>query len=220
MTTPKRFHRVRAVLDRRQPDLTVVLEELEKPRNLAAVLRTCDAVGVFEAHAVWPGGRLKISRPASGGTRKWVPVRRHRSLDEAIDHLAGRGFQVLAAHPGAGAADFRRVDYTRPTAVLFGQEETGVSAAALRRADGLIAIPMRGMGTSLNVSVAASLILFEAARQRQAAGLYESSRLDPDVYARTLFEWAYPTLAAFCRKRKVPYPRLGPGGEILDPLPR
>ena len=62
-----------------------------KPGERAAILRSADAVGMLEAHAVWPGGRLKISRPASGGTRKWVPVRRHRTLDE-----------VLAAHPGPG----------------------------------------------------------------------------------------------------------------------
>src|SRR5206468_417810 len=55
MTTPTRFHRLRDVLDRRQPDLTVLLENVEVPRNLAAILRSCDAVGALEAHAVWPG---------------------------------------------------------------------------------------------------------------------------------------------------------------------
>src|SRR5919106_5847051 len=99
MTTPRRFHRVREVLDRRQPDLTVLLENVDVPRNLAAILRSCDAVGVFAAHAVWPGGRLKISRPASGGNRKWVPVRKHRTLAAALDHLKSQGLRVLAAHP-------------------------------------------------------------------------------------------------------------------------
>jgi len=123
------------------------------PRNLAAILRSADAAGVLEAHAVWAGGRLKLSRPASGGTRKWVPVRRHSTLDAALAHLAGASLRVLAAHPAAGAVDFRQIDYTRPTAILVGTEETGVSEEAARRADGWIAIPMEGMGTSLNVSV-------------------------------------------------------------------
>ena len=96
MSTPQRFHRLKAVLDRRQPDLTVLLEDVQVPRNLAAILRSADAVGVLEAHAVWPGGRLKLSRPASGGTRKWVPVRRHCTLDDTLDHLAAGGLQVLA----------------------------------------------------------------------------------------------------------------------------
>ncbi len=220
MTTPRRFHRVRAVLDRRQPDLTVLLEDVQVPRNLAAILRSCDAAGVLAAHAVWPGGRLKISRPASGGTRKWVPVTRHRTLADALGHLRERGFRILAAHPAPGAAEFRAEDYTRPTAFLLGTEETGVTPEAAAAADGWVAIPMAGMGTSLNVSVAAALLLFEAARQRQAAGLYAASRLDPETYARTLFEWTYPVLAAHCRRKKVPYPPLGADGEIQGEIPR
>ena len=79
---------------------------------------------------------------------------------------------------------------------------------------------MSGMVTSLNVSVAAALILFEAQRQREAAGLYATSRLPADAYARTLFEWTYPKLAAYCRRKKVEYPPLGADGEILGEIPR
>jgi tRNA (guanosine-2'-O-)-methyltransferase len=221
MSTPKRFHRVREVLDRRQPDLTVLMEDVQIPRNLAALLRTCDAVGVLEAHAVWrAGGQLKISRPASGGTRKWVPVRKHRDLESAVAPLRERGFRILAAHPADRAVDYREVDYTLPTAVLLGQEETGVTSRAVEMADDLVVIPMMGMGLSLNVSVAAALILFEARRQRDAAGLYDRRRLEPEVYDRLLFEWTYPVLARLCKKKKVAYPRLGPEGEILGDLPR
>lgn len=221
MSTPKRFHRVRAVLDRRQPDLTLLMEDIQIPRNLAALLRTCDAVGVLEAHAVWrERGQLKISRPASGGTRKWVPVRKHRDLDGAVRQLKDRGFRILAAHPADRAVDYREVDYTLPTAVLLGQEETGVTPRAVELADALVVIPMMGMGVSLNVSVAAALILFEAQRQRAAAGLYDRPRLDPEVRDQLLFEWTYPVLARLCKKKKVAYPKLGEDGEILDPLPR
>src|SRR4051812_20007712 len=110
MTTPRRFHHVRDVLDRRQPDLTVLLENVDVPRNLAAILRSCDAAGVFAAHAVWPGGRLKIPRPASGGNRKWVPVRKHRTLAAALTRLRESGLCILAAHPAPGAVPFREVD--------------------------------------------------------------------------------------------------------------
>lgn len=221
MSTPQRFHRVRAVLDQRQPDLTVLLEDVQIPRNFAALLRTCDAVGVLEAHAVWrERGQLKISRPASGGTRKWVPVRKHKELDGAVTHLRERGLRIVAAHLADRAVDYREVDYTRPTAILLGQEETGVTPEALEMADDLVVIPMMGMGLSLNVSVAAALILFEARRQREAAGLYGQPRLDPEVREALLFEWTYPVLARLCRKKKVPYPQLGPDGEILGNLPR
>lgn len=221
MSTPKRFHRVRAVLDRRQPDLTVLLEDVQVPRNLAAIMRSLDAAGGLEAHAVWHEGRLHISRPASGGNRKWLPVRRHRTLAAALDFLKGRGFRILAAHPATeGVTDFRQVDYLRPTALLLGNEDFGVTPEARAAADELVAIPMMGMGTSLNVSVAAALLLFEAQRQRAKAGFYNSPRLEAEAHARLLFEWVYPKLAALCRHRGVAYPRLGEDGEILDPLPR
>lgn len=220
MSTPQRFHRVRAVLDRRQPDLTILLEDVQVPRNLAAIMRSLDAVGGLEAHAVWPGGRLQISRPASGGNRKWIKVRKHRTLAAALAALQEEGFRVLAAHPTDDAPGFREIDYLRPFALLLGNEDLGVTADALSGADELVTIPMMGMGTSLNVSVAAALILFEAQRQRAAAGFYDAPRLDPESHARLLFEGVYPKLAALCRKRGLAYPRLGPEGEILDPLPR
>src|SRR4028118_362146 len=172
MSTPQRFHRIRAVLDRRQPDLTVLLEDVQVPRNLAAIMRSLDAVGGLEAHAVWPGGRLQISRPASGGNRKWVKVRKHASPAEGLSDLKGRGIRVLAAHPTDDAPSFREVDYLRPCPLLRGNEGFGVTAEALAGADELVTIPMMGMGTSLNVSVAAALILFEAQRQRAGAGLH------------------------------------------------
>ena len=220
MSTPQRFHRLRAVLDRRQPDLTVLLENVLVPRNLAAVVRSLDAVGGLEAHAVWPEGKLPISRPASGGNRKWLPVRKHHTLAEALERLKARGFRILTADPVATATDFRRVDYLRPTAFLLGNEDGGVTVEARSGADELVAIPMAGMGTSLNVSVAAALLLFEAGRQRAAAGFYDTPRLDPAHHARLLFEWTYPKLAALCRRREVAYPPLGPDGEILGELPR
>jgi len=220
MSTPKRFHRLRAVLDRRQPDLTVLLEDVQVPRNLAAILRSCDAVGVLEAHAVWPGGRLKISRPASGGNRKWLPVHKHRTLAEALAHLKDRGLRVLAAHPTSGALPFREVDYTLPTALLLGNEDDGLTPEALAGADAVVTIPMEGMGTSLNVSVAAALMLFEAQRQRRAAGLYDRPRVDPERYDRLLFEWVHPGIAVQCRRRGVGYPEMGVDGEILGVVPR
>lgn len=220
MSTPKRFHRIRAVLDRRQPDLTLLLEDVQVPRNLAALVRSLDAVGGLEAHAVWPGGKLPISRPASGGNRKWVPVRKHKTLADALSRLKDRGFRILAAHPEENATDFRQVDYLRPTAILLGNEDFGVTPEARAGVDELVSIPMTGMGTSLNVSVAGALILFEAQRQRAAAGFYDAPLLDAETHGRLLFEWVYPKLAALCRRHGVGYPELGEDGEILGALPR
>ncbi|RMH15481.1 MAG: tRNA (guanosine(18)-2'-O)-methyltransferase TrmH [Gemmatimonadetes bacterium] len=216
MPTPERFRRLRTTLARRQPDLTVLMEHVHKAHNLSAILRNADAVGVFEAHAVPTDGGLDISFHTSAGTAKWVPVRRHADTGAALTHLRERGFRVLAAHPGVGARDYRDVDYTEPVAVMVGAELHGLSAEALAGADERIVIPMRGMVQSLNVSVATALVLFEAARQREAAGFYDSPRLDPETFERTLFEWAHPRRARELRATGAPYPPLDEDGRILQ----
>ena len=221
MTTARRFRRLKSVLDRRQPDLTVLLENVHKPHNFAAVLRTCDAVGVFEAHAVTPeGARPALHRAVTSSAGAWLRVRAWADLRAACDDLGGRGFQLVAAHPAPGAVDFRAVDYTRPTVLVLGQEKDGVTAEALARADRLVAIPMLGMVPSLNVSVAAAVILFEAQRQRAAAGLYDRPRLDPETYRTTLFEWAWPVLAERCRAAGLSYPELDEDGSVIGAVPR
>ncbi|MEE2669643.1 MAG: tRNA (guanosine(18)-2'-O)-methyltransferase TrmH [Gemmatimonadota bacterium] len=211
---PERFRRLSLALERRQPDLTVLMERVHKSHNLSAILRNCDAVGVLEAHAVLPSDGLDIHAHTSAGTAKWVRVRRHVSTEEAVETLRNRGFHILAAHPEAEAIDFRNVDFTKPTALMMGAELLGLSDEALKLADERISIPMVGMAQSFNVSVATALLLFEAFRQRDAAGMYRSSRLDPEEFERILFEWAYPRIARHLRARGTPYPTITPDGNI------
>ncbi|SVD20983.1 uncharacterized protein METZ01_LOCUS373837 [marine metagenome] len=211
---PERFRKLSLALERRQPDLTVLMERVHKSHNLSAILRNCDAVGVLEAHAVLPSDGLDIHAHTSAGTAKWVRVRRHVSTEEAVETLRNRGFHILAAHPEAEAIDFRNVDFTKPTALMMGAELLGLSDEALKLADERISIPMVGMAQSFNVSVATALLLFEAFRQRDAAGMYRSSRLDPEEFERILFEWAYPRIARHLRARGTPYPTITPDGNI------
>ncbi|WP_135257807.1 tRNA (guanosine(18)-2'-O)-methyltransferase TrmH [Thermus caldilimi] len=187
--TEARRRRIEEVLRRRQPDLTVLLENVHKPHNLSAILRSCDAVGVLEAHAVNPTGGVPTFNETSGGSHKWVYLKVHPNIREAFQYLKARGFAIYATALREDALDFREVDYTRPTAILLGAEKWGVSEEALALADGAIQVPMFGMVQSLNVSVAAAVILFEAQRQRLKAGLYEKPRLDPELYQRVLEDW-------------------------------
>jgi tRNA (guanosine-2'-O-)-methyltransferase len=213
---PERFRRLRSVLARRQPDLTVLMDRVHKSHNFSAILRNCDAVGVLEAHVVIPeGGDLALHHGTSAGTKKWVRVAYHHEVSAAIGHLKSNGFAVVAAHPSSDAIDYRELDYTRPTALTLGAELHGVSDEGLELADALVSIPMMGMVHSLNVSVASSLLLFEAARQRAAAGMYDESRLSPEAFDERLFEWSYPSLARVRREDGRPYPRLTPDGDIL-----
>lgn len=218
--TPSRYRRIRELLDHRQPDLTVLMDGVNKPFNMSAILRTCDAVGVFEAHAVAPEGAIQGNSTASAGSSRWVPLHVHSALEDGLRTLQAQGMQLVAADNAAGAQDFRDIDYTRPTALLLGAELKGIRPDVLTKVDHHVAIPMAGMVESLNVSAANAVLLFEAQRQRQAAGLYDAPRLDADTYWRTVFRWGYPSMARYCDSLGLPYPRLSESdGSLLDPLP-
>ena len=206
--TAARRSRIRAVLETRQPDLTVLLEQVHKPHNLSAILRSCDAVGVFEAHCVSLEGRVPTFNETSASAEKWVPLRVHATITDAIGALKARGFQIVATHLSEDAVDYREVDYTAPTCVLLGAERWGLTGEAASRADRNVVIPMMGMVSSLNVSVAAATILFEAQRQRLAKGFYAAPRLGPDDRARLEYEWLHPREAEQLRARGEPYPPL------------
>jgi tRNA (guanosine-2'-O-)-methyltransferase len=208
------------VLSHRQPDLTVLAESLHKPRNFSAIIRTCDAVGIHEVHVI--PGEMPPRRHwhTSQGAEKWVEVRKHETITKAGQWLKSGGFRLVAAHLSPNVLDYRDVDYTEPTALVIGTELFGVSDAALEIADLQIRIPMMGMSQSLNVSVACALVLYEAQRQRQAAGMYAASRLDEATYGRLRFEWLHPKLAEFCRQRGLDYPALDEEGELLGEVPR
>ena len=213
--TPQRLLRLRSVLERRQPDLTVLMDNVHKPHNFSAVLRTCDAVGVLEAHGVWPRDQLKTLNHTSGGSGKWVPVRTHATLHDAVDHLHEGGYKVFAAHLSGEATDYRAFDYTQPCALLLGAELSGLDDTGLALADHHVVIPMHGMVQSLNVSVAAAVILFEAQRQRLEAGMYARSQLTEKQFQHILFEWLHPEVARYCHSHGLDYPEMNEHGELL-----
>jgi tRNA (guanosine-2'-O-)-methyltransferase len=215
--TPQRFERLRAILDKRQPDLTVLTDYVHKGRNLSAIVRTADAVGVGHVHCVTGDKDYRSFRGASQGSHRYVQVHRHRELLTPVSQLKQQGFQIVAAHLSAQAADFSTVDYTQPTALLMGSEKEGVSELAGDLADAHITIPMVGAVESFNVSVAAGIILNEARRQRQLAGFYDQQRICQEDYDQLFFEWAHPKIKDFCRRYKLAYPPLREDGEIIEP---
>jgi tRNA (guanosine-2'-O-)-methyltransferase len=215
--TPARLSKIKQVLAQRQPDLTVITDHVHKGRNLSAIIRTCDAAGIQDITAVVEEDEsYRAFLRAAMGSHQWVDVHKQIGLEAAIDNQKKQGFQVVAAHPGDGAKDFREIDYTKPTAILLGAELVGVSAEGLQLADELVVIPMMGMVASLNVSVAAAIILTEVQYQRQQAGLYNGPRITNKQYEELIFRWGYPRLAKFCQQRHIPYPKLSDDGDIID----
>jgi tRNA (guanosine-2'-O-)-methyltransferase len=214
--TPERFQKLKATLTRRQPDLSVLAADVHKSHNISAVLRTCDATGIYRMHAVSPGGEMRRHHMVSGGSRRWVDVKIHDSLSDAIDELKNDGWRLVAAHPSEAAVDYREIDFTEKVALVMGSELDGLTPEALGAADTTIALPMEGMVASVNVSVAAAVILYEAQRQRRAAGMFEQSRLDAAEFDRTLFEWSYPEIAERCRVLGLTYPELTDEGMMMS----
>lgn len=214
--TPEQFAKLQRALDRRQPDLTVFMDTVNKAQNLTAIIRTADAVGIQQLHASSTSDTARLQHMITGGAKHWVAVTPHRSTRAGLAALHAEGWRLVAAHGGAGTRDYRDVDYTAKVALIVGGESIGLSDAARAAADDHIAIPMQGLGTSLNVSVAVGVILAEAQRQRLAAGLYEKSRLTPEERSRTLFEWSYPEMAERCRQLGRPYPALTADGKLAS----
>lgn len=211
---PRRYERLKQVLSKRQSDLTVITEDVHKPHNFSAIIRTCDAVGVFEVHSVNSNSKMPTYSPVAKGSDKWVNLHTHPDLKTAVAKLQQKDLKIYAAHLSEKAVDYRSIDYTKPTAILMGAEKHGVSELAADLVDGHIIIPMFGMVESLNVSVAAAVILFEAQRQRLAAGMYDRVSLDTKTFERVIFEWGYPEIAAMYRERGQPYPSLKEDGSI------
>jgi tRNA (guanosine-2'-O-)-methyltransferase len=123
-----------------------------------------------------------------------------------------KGYQLLAAHFSDQAIDYRDVDYTKPTAIVMGTELAGISDETAKIVDKHIIVPMQGMVASLNVSVASAVILFEAQKQRLAAGMYEKRSIKDELYDKLLFEWSYPRIARMLREKDQPYPELDDEG--------
>ncbi|MBI5917047.1 MAG: RNA methyltransferase, partial [Bacteroidetes bacterium] len=171
----RRLEKFKLVAAQRQPDLTVILENVTDTHNIGAVLRSGDSVGLREIYVLntdahLQTGFIKIGKRTSMGTAKWVEVLYFTDLDSCFERVRGKYGRILGAMPGEGSADFHQLDLTQPTALLFGNEHRGLSKAALSKMDGSFLIPQVGMAESLNVSVACGVTLYEAFRQRKTAG--------------------------------------------------
>jgi tRNA (guanosine-2'-O-)-methyltransferase len=190
--TTRRERRIAEVLSRRQPDLTVVLENVHDPHNVSSVLRSCDAVGVLRVHLIYslekaPAAKFAMSTSASAA--KWIETIRHESVDDCYLTLRHEGFTVLAAALTRGALELHETDLTGPAALVFGNEMRGLSEEAVAQADHCIAIPMMGMVQSLNISVACAVSLYEAMCQRRDAGHYARQKLSEAEWTRLFEDW-------------------------------
>lgn len=189
--TPERAARLESVLRKRQPTLTVVFENVHDPHNVSAVIRSCDAVGVMEAHGIYTGHQVfpELEKKSSAGARKWVDVQVHDSVLSCYDQLHKNGFKIYTTHMSSDAVGLYDLDLTQKIALVFGNEHEGVTQEARDLADGNFLIPQVGIVQSLNISVACAVSLYEAYRQREKAGMYANVQLDPERLDSLRNDW-------------------------------
>ena len=190
MPTEERMAKVRRVLSLRQPDLRVVLEEVANPHNANAVLRTCDAAGILNVDIIGSSqDPLPINKAITTRADKWLNFHFYPTTKDCLIQLKKQGLKIAATHLGEDAVFYTQVDYTQPTAIVFGNESEGISLEARQYADVKIRIPMFGMVQSLNLSVSVGIILYEALSQRLGKGFFESQRLSPEEFEDYLNKW-------------------------------
>jgi len=172
-----REQKIHQLVQNRQFDLTVILENVDDPHNVGAVLRSCDSVGIREIFVLYtrPGlqnHKLELGKRSSAGSRKWIDVYLYRDVEACMEHVRRNYAQVYATHLAHDAKSLYELNLAQSAALLFGNEADGLSELALSHADGNFIIPQMGMAQSLNVSVACAVSLYEAFRQRNNLGWY------------------------------------------------
>lgn len=189
--TPERLQKIEQVLRHRQNDLTIILENVFDPHNVSAVMRSCDAVGISEMYVIHtevpPAKRWGYR--SSGSAYKWVSVHQFDSVAECIEVVRSKYNRILTTHLTNDAVSLYSLNLTQSMALAFGNEQNGLSEELVAFADGNFVIPQVGMIRSLNISVACAVTLYEAYRQKEAAGHYRSQKLDDNVYQEIKTQW-------------------------------
>jgi tRNA (guanosine-2'-O-)-methyltransferase len=175
--TPERFQKLSAVAAKRQFDLTVVLENVFDPHNISAVMRTCDAIGLQEIYVLNTriAPHKRWGAKSSSSAAKWLTIHQFTEAEACFAALRQKKFTVLTTCLTEDSVDLYALDFTRPLALVFGNEREGVSAEIRALADGNFVIPQVGIIQSLNISVACAVTLYEAYRQKNLAGHYHTA---------------------------------------------
>lgn len=188
--TEKRKNKIVSVVTARQQSLRVVLENIHDPHNVSAIFRTCDAAGVPKVSLIYNEEVFpKIGKKSSASAFKWVEKEKYTDVDSCYKNLREQGFVIYASSISENAKNLYELDLTNKAAIVLGNEHRGVSDEAAQSADEKFLIPMFGMVQSLNVSVAAAIILYEAVRQRSIKGKYKKSELSDEDLDEQINKW-------------------------------
>lgn len=189
--TPERKERLTNVLNKRQPGLAVVLENVSDPHNISAVMRTCDAVGVQDIYILNTAipKYKKFGKKSSSSASKWLSVHQYQDADECFKVLRQKYSKIYSTHLSEDAVSLYELDFLESTALVFGNEHGGLSESVLSKCDGNFIIPQVGIIKSLNISVACAVSLYEAFRQKNIAGHYNDQQLTKQQFEELASKW-------------------------------
>jgi tRNA (guanosine-2'-O-)-methyltransferase len=194
--TEKRKALFRDVLEKRTRHFTVVLEDIYQQHNASAVVRTCDIFGIQDLHVIENKYVNKVSRHVAKGSQKWLTFHHYRedtnNTTTCIHELRKQGYQIIATTPHNESCMLQEFDIHKKSAFVFGVEKEGVSEEIMTQADGYLKIPMVGFTESLNISVAAAIILQNVSeRLRNSSENWRLSELEKEAL---YLEWVEKTI--------------------------
>ncbi|MEK0423760.1 MAG: hypothetical protein RLZ95_1670 [Bacteroidota bacterium] len=202
--TPERTDKLIKVLSKRQANLTVVMENVQDPHNISAVLRTCDAVGIQDVYILTTKipRHKKFGYKSSSSALKWLTIHEFDNLEECMKVVRKNFSKILTTHLSSDAVQLYDIDFIESVALVFGNEHSGVTDECRALADGNFIIPQMGIIQSLNISVACAVSIYEAMRQKMVAGHYDHASLPKEQMDGLLTQWGVEELTP---ETYVPY---------------
>ena len=167
--TPERVKRIAKTVEGRTCDVAVVLEGVSDLGNLSAVMRSAEAMGVQRAHVIQLSEKFKAANRVSKGADKWLDVEKWHGTLACTRELKRQGYQIVATHLDERAKPISEIDFTKPTAIVFGNEKDGITPEMIAEADHTMIIPMQGFVQSFNISVAAAIAIYHIYLERMKA---------------------------------------------------
>ncbi|MBC2839469.1 RNA methyltransferase [Robiginitalea sp. SC105] len=190
--TEARRNRFLEVLSCRTRHITVALEDVYQLHNASAVIRSCDIFGIQDAHLIEARFGSRLDKKIAMGAQRWVDIHRYDSTRACVHTLREKGYRIVVTSPREGSATPESLSLDQPVALFFGTEKEGLSDALLQQADEAIHIPMVGFTESLNVSVAAAIILRQLATRLRASGI-PWQLTEPEILEKRL-DWTKKTI--------------------------
>lgn len=189
--TNNRIKKIKRVISARQHSLKIIIENIHDPHNVSAIFRTCDAAGIPKVSLIYNLEPFpKIGKKSSASAFKWIETTKFKSVKDCYQTIKDDGFKIYASSLSDDAENIYKLDLTKKVAIVFGNEHRGLSDDAIEFADKKFLIPMYGMVQSLNVSVSAAVVIYEALRQRKAKGMYDKSELSKKLLDELINEWS------------------------------